>query len=536
MRRGIAGSLLVGVVLAAPPAVARADDERPNIVLIMADDLGYSDLGCYGGEIDTPNLDRLAERGIRFTQFYNNALCWPTRVSLMTGLYPRQADGRSLNHSVTIAEALKSSGYRTLMTGKWHLEGLPVDRGFDRYYGLLDGYCNYFNPGEKRPGEPAPGKKAHGRSQRFAVGDKVIHPYTPDDKDFYTTDAFTDRALKYLDGEGSDDRPFFLYLAYTAPHYPLHAWPEDIAEYRGSYMDGWDTLRRRRFERMLREGIAEEDWELSPRNPHAPAWEEVENKDAWDRKMAVYAAMVDRMDWNIGRVLAKLRAMGERKNTLVLFLSDNGPSDEDRTSTPDVPPGPVESFRTVDMPWANLSATPFRKFKRWHHEGGIATPLIVSWPKVVEAPGSVTDQMGHVIDVMATCLDAAGATYPDTHDGREVKPLEGKSLLPILEGKRREGHDALYWHQGGLWRAVREGRWKLVSPDPVNPYNPWRPDGEGRDSRSRPDPSTLWQLYDMEKDRTELHDLAEEKPKRVKKMKRMFKRWEARVTGKSKGR
>ncbi len=507
------------------------NSSRPNILLIMVDDMGFSDLGCYGGEIHTPNLDRLASNGLRFTQFYNNAICAPTRASLLTGLYSQQVGGSQPKECVTIAEVLKTAGYRTLMAGKWHLSGylsaLPVERGFDRYYGLVDGCCNFFNPGLKRPGEKAPGEKFPDDNPPFAIDGRVIQPYTPEDKNFYTTDAFTDYALEYLDEYGGEDRPFFLYVAYTAPHYPLQAWPEDIERYRGKYSVGWDRLRQERFERMVEMGLVERRWDLSSRDPDSVSWEDVEDKAAWDLKMAVYAAMVDRVDQNIGRILTKMQELGVEEDTLVLFLSDNGASDEDRTSTPDIPPGPVESYRTVDLPWANLSNTPFRKFKRWNHEGGIATPLIAHWPRVIKNGGEITHQIGHLIDIPATCADIAGAEYPATRDGREVLPLEGRSLLPIFNGERREGHEALYWNQAGLWRAVRMGKWKLVSPDHWRDYNPWRAGGGAKsEQNAQPDPKTIWELYDMEADRTEVNDLADQYPDRVKQMACMYDAWE----------
>ena len=525
---------LLAITLALAPGCAGPvpGESRPNIVLIVADDLGYSDLGSYGGEIHTPNLDRLAAGGLRFSQFYNNAICDKSRASLLSGLYSQQVGGRRMENSVTLAEVLQSAGYRTLMTGKWHLDGMPVERGFDRYFGLLDGTCNCFNPGEQRPGEPPPGIKSTGSLARFAIDDKVIHPFTPEDKNFYTTDTFTDHALDYLDQYGHEERPFFLYIAHNVPHYPLQAWPEDIDRYRGQYRAGWDKLREQRLRRMLQMGLVRPEWGLSTRSPHAPAWDQIEDRDAWDVKMAVYAAMVDRMDQNIGRVLEKIRELGKERNTLVLFLSDNGPSDEDRTSTPDIDPGPVESYRSVDLPWANLSNTPFRQFKRWNHEGGISTPLIAYWPDGIENEGSINHEVSHLIDIMATVIEIADAEYPRTYRGRKVTPLEGKSLAPNFQGKQRRGHDALFWNQQGLWRAVRKGNWKLVSPDHSIQYNPWRVGRIGRDVEDPPtEPHLLWELYDLETDRTEQTNLAEKYPDRVQEMIGMYEAWEARVQG-----
>lgn len=514
---------------AGSPRAARAQNKTPNIVLIMADDMGYSDIGCYGGEIETPNLDRLAAGGMRFTQFYNNAKCAPTRASLLTGLYSQQVGSHDrptkMTDCVTIAEVLKDAGYGTYMTGKWHAEELPVERGFDRYFGLADGCCNFFNPGLQRSGEAKPAERNFPR--KWASGSKILQPFTPQDKDFYTTDAFTDEAINYLDDHESETNPFFLYVAYTAPHYPLQARPEDIAKYRGKYKIGWDEVRRRRYESMVNMGLIDERWGLAPRDARVAAWEDVEDRDAWDLdalhrnngsgvpwedardrdlwdlKMAVYAAMVDRMDQNIGRIMDKVREMGEEDNTLVLFLSDNGGCAEMRNYTPGVPPGPAHSYRSVDPPWANVQNTPFRKFKRWDHEGGISTPLIAYWPNTIE-PSQITSQVGHIIDVMATCAELGGATYPEQYESREILPLEGKSLVPIFQGKERDGHDTICW-QFNKCRAVRKGKWKAV-----------RITGQP------------WELYDLEADRTELHDLAKARPKRVQDMANDWLAWAGR--------
>ncbi|MEN6602245.1 MAG: arylsulfatase [Bryobacteraceae bacterium] len=480
----------------APGVVRAATAKRPNIVLIMADDMGYSDLGCYGSEIATPNLDRLAAGGVRFTQFYNTARCCPTRSSLLTGLYPHQAgvghmvsdrgypayQGYLNNRCVTIAEALAPAGYRTLMSGKWHVgekrPHWPLDRGFQRYFGLISGGSNYFrlDPG-----------------RQMAFGNK---PFTPPEK-FYMTDAFTDYALRFLDEQKGSQVPFFLYLAYTSPHWPLHAWPEDIARYRGRYRIGWDELRLRRHRRMIEMGLVDRRWPLTPRDGSAPAWKDVKDPDMRDLRMAVYAAQIDRMDQNIGRVLAKLREMGVENNTLVLFLADNGGcAEEIERGKAGALPGTPDSFTSYGLPWANASNTPFRLYKHWVHEGGIATPLITYWPGVVPKPGSLTHQPGHIIDIMATCLDVAGAAYPSN-----VTPLEGRTLMPIFEGRKRRPHEALFWeHEGN--RAVRQGKWKLVSRYPGT-----------------------WELYDLERDRTEIRDLAAREPRRVQEMTEIYRQW-----------
>ena len=503
-----------------------AAKRRPNIVLIMADDLGYSDPGCYGGEIRTPNIDALAKEGVRFTRFYNNAVCIATRASLLTGLYCHQvgegAWGQSMpaggNH-VTFAEVLKSAGYRTLMSGKWHNghEGgsTPVDRGFDRYWGLLSGATNYFNPGEKREGEPAPVHKFPNDFRHWGDDDKVMFPFTPEDRRFYATDAFTDRALGFLDLYGGEDNPFLLYLAYTAPHCPLQAWPEDIARYQGSYMMGWDELRRRRYGRMLDMGLVDKRWDLSEREDMCPPWEEVDNKERWDRRMAVYAAMVDRMDQGIGRVLEKIRELGKKNDTLVIFLSDNGGCGAKIDHTPDKMPGAVDTHTTVDPPWANASNTPFRMYKMFDHEGGISTPLIARWPGVIE-PGSLTHQMGHVIDFLPTFAELGEVDYPSHFNGHGILPPEGQSLMPVLRGERREEPEMpLFWELRGC-RAVRKGKWKAVSLGPERLHQTHFPIPPGCDG---------WELYDMERDRCELDDVSGKNPDVVAELDGLWRSW-----------
>ncbi len=506
--------ILIAVVITSCQKEDPVRDDRPNIILILADDMGYSDVGCYGGEISTPNLDMMAENGIRFTQFYNTAKCFPTRASLMTGLYSHQVGmgksaGSFKKNCVTIAQVLREAGYRTLMSGKWHGTDLPVNMGFDRYYGLVDGAVNFWNPGEKRAGEPMPGRKQHMYPRTWAIDSTVYKPYTPDDPDFYMTDAFTDYALDYLDEYREEDKPYFLYLAYTAPHYPLHAWPEDIARYRGKYAGGWDSLREVRYQRILDLNLFPEGVELSPKHPECPDWEDIENQDEEELKMAVYAAMVDRMDQNIGRIMDKVKESGEWENTLIMFLSDNGACAEVADYTPDVPPGPVESYRSLNLPWANATNTPFRKFKNHDFEGGICTPFIAHYPSRIPEP-FITDQPGHLVDIMATCLDLGKATYPERFDDHEVLPLEGKSLVPVFEGRQREGHDVIYW-QWANSTGIRQGNWKAVGY--VN---------------------TRWELYDIGKDRSELNDLAGQYPEKVKELDQLFNAWARKVGAKEK--
>ncbi len=495
----------------------RGAGSRPNIILIMADDMGFSDLGCYGGEVHTPNIDRLAAGGIRFAQFYNAARCCPTRASLLTGLYPHQAgmggmvnspditnrpgpyQGYLNDRCVTIAEVLREAGYHTLMSGKWHVgesrPHWPVDRGFERYYGLISGAANYF--------DITKGKR-EGIKRVFAIDDQ---PHMPPKEGFYMTDAFTDNAVKFLDQYGShQDTPFFLYVAYTAPHWPLHALPKDIARYQGKYMSGWDKMRQARFARLREMGLIDKDWPLSPRDEDVLPWDEVANKEEMDLRMAVYAAQIDRMDQGIGRILDALKATGPEENTLVLFLSDNGGCHEGGPWGFDnrkngLPPGGVDSYMSYGRSWANASNTPFRLYKHWVHEGGIATPLIAHWPAGIKAQGVVTHQVGHIIDIMATCCEVSGADYPGTYKGKEITPLEGRSLLPVFQGKDRTGHEVLYWEHMGN-RAIRRGQWKLVSVE-----------------------DSQWELYDLEADRTELRDLSGKRPELAGELATRYEDW-----------
>ena len=502
---------------------------RTNIILIMVDDLGYSDLGCYGSEISTPNLDALAESGLRFSQFYNNGKCAPSRASLLTGLYPQQTqDGCRMDRSLYLSEVLQGAGYRTLMTGRsGGLRDTPVRCGFDRFFGLLNGCCNYFNPGLRRPGEPEPGRKHSGEMRAWARNEVRLHPFTPGEENFYATDAFTRSALDFLNQDGRSERPFFLYLPYTAPHFPIHARPEDIDRYRGKYRGlGWDGVRKARHRRLVNLGLAAGDWKLSVRDAEVPAWHKLSNaeKDSWDLHMAVYAAMITRVDHGIGLLMDRLRSLGVARDTLVLFLSDNGACAEDYrafgVTAPGEPPGPVESYRTQGVGWANVSNTPFRKFKWWMNEGGTASPLIVSWPALLGPKGKITHRVAHIMDLMPTCLEVAGVKYPKQHEGRLLVPLEGRSLLPLLKGEAWNGHEELYWEFGPC-RAVRRGDWKLVSSarNPRFGINYFRLRGE----------PGAWELYNLKADRTESHDLAAEYPVRVGEMARHFDAWRRRM-------
>lgn len=497
-------AMCISLSLSTMPQSSFAADPspRPNILLIMADDMGFSDIGCYGGEIKTPHLDSLAAAGLRFTQFYNTARCCPTRASLLTGLYPHQAGvghmvgddkvegyrGRLNDECVTIAEVLKPHGYRTYMTGKWHIgeqrPHWPVDRGFDRSYSLVSGGTNFFrlDPG-----------------RTLVLDDQRIDP----PKVWYVTDAIGDHSVSFLDehAKQSKDKPFFMYVAYTAPHWPLHAHPQDIAKYRNKYTGGWDALRQERHQRMIEMGIVDKQWPMTPRPDNVRPWLEAEDKDDKDLRMAVYAAQIDRMDQSIGRILAKLREQNQLENTLIFFLSDNGGCAEiiDR-GTKGVPAGAADSFLSYGVGWANASNTPFRLYKHWVHEGGIATPLIAHWPAGIKRKNELDHQPGHLIDIMATVVDVTGAIYPKEINGKAIQPREGVSLRPAFEGKSLDRKTSLYWeHEGN--QAIRDGRWKLVK------------------QHNKP-----WELYDLSADRTEMNDLAKQQPERVK---AMSEEWDA---------
>ncbi|MBI4664283.1 MAG: arylsulfatase [Verrucomicrobia bacterium] len=545
---------------------------QPNIIVILADDVGWSDIGCYGGEIHTPNLDALARNGLRFTQFYNTARCCPTRASLLTGLYPHQAgvghmmadrglDGYRGNlnrHCATIAEVLRPAGYRCYAVGKWHVtlhinpdgpkHNWPLQRGFDRYYGTIHGGGSYFDPSTLTRDNTA--------LSPFA--DPEYRPST-----FYYTDAISDHAVRFIDEHGKQfrDRPFFLYVAYTAAHWPMHALPEDIAKYRGKYDAGYSAIRNERLRRLENLGLLKADWQPTRL---VGDWDQVLDR-RWEAAcMEVYAAMVDRMDQGIGKIVAELKREGQFENTLIFYIQDNGGCAEsmgrqgtkehpdaaraDRpTMTPLAPesllppgsvppqtrdgypvlmgrkvlPGPGDTFIAYGEAWANVSNTPFREYKHWVHEGGISTPLIVHWPKGIKtgsapagarngatktrrstAQGDLVDTAGHLIDIMATCQDVAGAKYPSDRDGVAVHPLEGVSLRPVFSDRPPARPQPIFWeHEGN--RAIRDGLWKLVAKGPA-----------GR-----------WELYDTENDRTEMHDLAGAEPSRVKALAAKWETW-----------
>ncbi len=504
--------MLMSAVHAAPVPLA-----KPNIIIILTDDMGFSDVGCFGSEIETPNLDRLAERGVRFTQFYNTARCCPTRASLLTGLYAHQAGmggmtgdagpanpgyrGRLTERCVTIAEVLGPAGYRTIQTGKWHVgeqrPGWPLQRGFDRFYGCPGGGGFYFRP------------SAFIRPRRVVRGNDVLYsPEVDPPEGWYATDAYTDEGLAYVREAVEAGKPFFWYLAYNAPHYPLKAKPEDIAKYRGRYKVGWDTVRRQRHQRLVELGIIDPNWPLSPRPRKVPAWDTLNDaqRDEQDLRMATYAAMIDCVDQNVGKVVRELRRLGVCENTLIVFLHDNGGCEAGGPLGANKGKGvcgTVDSEAYYGECWANVSDAPFRLYKKWIHEGGISTPLIAHWPKGIDAGlnGTLVTEPAHLIDLMATCVDLADAEYPETHRGHAILPMEGRSLGPAFRGEELATDRPLFFEHMGN-KGIRRGKWKLVSLR-----------------------GGTWELYDMEADRTELNDLSARFPERVTALKREYADW-----------
>ncbi|MCU4164432.1 arylsulfatase [Carboxylicivirga caseinilyticus] len=513
--------LFLTVIAILSACAEKQKQQRPNVILIMADDMGYSDIGCYGGDVQTPNIDKLANEGVRFTQFYNGARCCPTRASLMTGCYPHQTgighmtntpenfkqhdldvdEYRGfLNHNcVTIAEVLKQSGYSTLMTGKWHL-GIsdstkwPLQRGFDKFYGCIVGATNFFKPQYPRG--------------IVYMNDTI----SINDENYYTTDAFTDNAIQFIDeSEKESGKPFFLYLAYTAPHWPLNAPKEIVEKYKGHYKEGWSKLRSERYDRMKQLGIIDDNWLLS--GDDGIDWDSLseDKKNEMDLRRAIYSAMIDQMDYNIGKLTDYLKQNNLLDNTLIIFLSDNGGCEIGGMlgGGPASQLGTKEGyFLTYGKAWANLSNTPFKEYKHWVHEGGISTPLIVHWPQQTTAnvKGKLVSQYGFLPDIMATILDATGATYPKDYNGKSIPPHSGKSFLPVVKGNEKEIHtEPIFWeHEGN--KAVRLGNYKLVSK--------WKNNETAQ-----------WELYDMVNDRTEMHNLVESMPDKVIEMEKMYLKW-----------
>ena len=505
-------------------SLAMAGDKalRPNIILIMADDMGFSDIGCYGGEIQTPNLDQLAEHGLRYTQFYNTARCCPTRASLMTGLYAHQTgmgamtrptplrgyQGHINRNCVTIAEVLKQTGYATFMSGKWHLtedknklvtgskHNWPRQRGFDRFFGTIAGAGSFYTP------------------QTLTLDNA---PITEFPKDFYYTTAIGEHGAQFIREHGADenDQPFFLYVPFTAPHWPLHALEKDIKKYRGKYLKGWDAIRAERHARQLKMGLVDQRWPISARHERAPAWETLDKakQKEMDERMAIYAAMIDSMDQAIGHILKAVADLDQTENTMVLFLADNGGCDEsglygfERKKGGKL--GTDSSFASYGLCWANASNTPFQFFKKDNHEGGIASPLIVHWPEGIEkeAHGKLRHEPTHVIDIMATAVQLAGAEYPARFRGHDILPLEGLSLLPTFEDKPLD-RTALYWEHVGN-RAVRSGDWKLVA-----------------NTRFR---KQEWELYNLRTDRTEAVNLFNQREDKAQELKTLWQAWATRA-------
>lgn len=507
---------------------------KPNILLIMNDDMGYSDIGCYGGEIDTPNLNKLAQNGLRFSQFYNSPRCSPSRASLLTGLHPHQTGigiltyptgpegyaGNLNKQCVTIAEVLKASNYKTYLSGKWHIasnlveptDAWPMQRGFDHFYGTIIGAGSFYFPNTLTRGN-----------------DNIEHEAEADEEFFYT-DAISDQAARYIRQHQAEhpDVPFFQYVAYTAPHWPLHAHDDDIAKYQGTFDKGWDRLREERLQRLIEMGIIDPAWQLTDRDPSQPEWEQAEHKAWLLRCMEVYAAQIDRMDQGIGRILKALEETGRLDNTLIIFLSDNGACAEDipdnvtveelvndlmiaRSHTrkgeevifgniPDIMPGPENTYQSYGTAWANLSNTPFRLYKHWTHEGGVSTPLIMHWPSGIKKPGEIRHSPGQLPDIMATIIDITQAEYPKEYQGNAILPLEGRSLMPLFTADNLEPRPLFWEHEGNA--AVRFGKWKLV--------------------REYPGP---WELYDMEQDRTETHNIAAEHPDLVNQLSAQYDGW-----------
>jgi arylsulfatase A-like enzyme len=490
---------------------------KPNIVIILADDMGFSDLGCFGSEIATPNLDKLAAGGIRLNNFYNCGRCCPSRASLLTGLYPHQAgigdmlqnkgypsyQGYLDDSCVTIAQLLQQAGYHTITSGKWHVgtetSALACNRGFDQSFSMLNNGSSYYKNGPLYN---------DGRTVNFL---KNCEPYMRDTT-YYLTQEITDFAVKALDQHKNKQQPFFLYLTYTAPHWPIQALQEDIDKYRGKYKEGWDKLREARYTKQLTNHLIDPNWKLSPRYETVPAWNTLsgKDKDAWDLKMAIYAAMIDRMDQGIGQVLAQLKKMGADQNTLILFLSDNGGSGDEVKKLSYViqrngKPGSGENIDSYDRNWGNVSNTPFKTFKRNVHEGGISSPFIAYYPGLIPAD-QTNPAVAHIMDIMPTCLDLAQITYPKTFNGTVLKSLPGVSLFKNITNKSKEANRTLYWeHEGN--KAVRDGQWKLV-------YEVDR--GQ-------------WELYDMVKDRTETHDLSKQYPEQVKRLRLLYEQWSSKV-------
>jgi arylsulfatase A-like enzyme len=492
-------------------------EEKPNIILIMADDMGFSDLGFMGSGIQTPNIDKLANNGMVFNQFYNAGRCCPSRASLLTGLYAHNADlgwmtasdfgrpgyrGAISKNSVSIAQVLKTVGYSNYITGKWHVtydnnmvadggnQNWPLQRGFDKYYGMLSGGGGYFEPNTLT---------------------KDNERLTPSE-DFYLTEAINNNTIEILEDhfEMKKDNPFFFYVAHYAPHRPLHALEPDIKKYKGKFSKGWDYFREQRFKTMSESGLTNA-WVLSQRPSNIPEWNSLpeEEKAMWEMRMEVYAAQIDRMDQGIGRIIDLLKQNNELDNTIIMFLSDNGGNAEpegkdfDADTIQDI--GGKTFNQSYRRHWANMSNTPFRLYKSSNHEGGISTPLIVHWPEKIKK-ASITNQKGHVIDFMPTFMELTGATYPTSTNGNEIKPFQGKSFVDALEGSISEREALFFEHEAD--RAVIEGKWKLVAT-----------------KGNKPPYKGKWELYDLSVDRSEENNLISKYPDIAIELEQKWERW-----------
>lgn len=490
-------SLAAALVLS---SVTQAEPARPNVVVIVCDDMGFSDIGCYGSEIDTPHLDALAAGGLRFTDFHNNAKCSETRASIMTGLWHQQSRNLRRPGHVTMAEVLRTAGYRTLMSGKWHLASTPPQRGFDRYFGFLSGAINFFTGRDWQTGE-----------NLMRLDEEVYE--VPDD--FYSTDAFTDYAIEFLKDSPDQDQPFFLYLAHNAPHFPLHALPEDIAKYKGRYQAGWDAIRARRYERLRELGVADETWRLSDRDPKVEPWNEIteEEADFLEPMMEVYAAMVDRLDQNIGRLVEHLRSTNQLDNTLILFFSDNGACPFKRIRAPYddhgetiLVPGAADSGIAYDARWANMCNTPLRLYKQYAHNGGTQTPMIAHWPAGIRHRGEFCGFTSHLVDLMPTLVQLSGAEYPEEVDGQAVAAMEGVSLVDAFQNPDAKRPDKPLFWEFNANHAVRDGRWQLVA-----------------------ERSGDWELYDLSKDHSETQNIAKQHPETVRRLAAKYDAWAERT-------
>ena len=481
--------------------------ERPNILIILTDDMGFSDLGCFGGEIETPHLDALAAGGLRFTEFHNTARCWPTRATLLSGRY----SNRLSKKQITIAQALKSAGYQTAMAGKWHLgrnpkQDGPIQRGFDAFYGTMIGAGSFWNPMSLT---------------------RNTQPISPDGKNFYYTDRIGEEASRQIEHFAGSEAPFFQYVAFTAAHWPLHAPEQTIQKYLARYESGWDQLRQDRYARMLKMGIIDQRiWPLPDREPGVRSWQSAKHKPWHVRNMAIYAAMVDHMDQAVGKIVGSLKRTGQFDNTLIVYFHDNGAcaehlsgngwntannilkwAKENGTTVAvgdqyDIPMGGPLTYGSVGHNWAHSQNTPLRRYKANVHEGGSCTPAIMHWPLGLKhKPGSITLERGHVVDMMATCLELGQGTYPSSWQGTPIAEHESQSLVPVIRGGKQPRQHAYYFNHGGS-HAVIQGDFKII--------------------RERNGP---WALYNLAQNRTETRDLAKTDPQRVS---RMAALWQAR--------